>query len=254
MDAQTARRPISFTTCARCGGRISDPVNFCPQCGAPAKVAFSERRSAAKPVPSPVPKAASASASRADAMFAARSYDDARSAPSSRGGSQNSRVKTGVALAVVALVVLCGVLFALHQHDGADDSEPPIASSTVQGSVTANGTSQPANTTAAAVVPAPTVAPDTPAAQAPAISATPAPASPAIEAPAPTPPRTGDKNQRLLALALARAHTGLDRNDLRMARSGVFWALSLQHDNSEALTLKQELLARERQRKAPNDQ
>jgi hypothetical protein len=33
-----------------------------------------------------------------------------------------------------------------------------------------------------------------------------------------------------------------------MARSGIFWALSLQHDNSEALMLKQELLSRERER------
>ncbi|PTB21907.1 hypothetical protein C9I57_04565 [Trinickia symbiotica] len=54
------------------------------------------------------------------------------------------------------------------------------------------------------------------------------------------------KNQRLMSLALARAHNGFDKNDLRMARSGVYWALSLQPDNSEALSLKQELLARER--------
>ncbi|MEX3957579.1 hypothetical protein [Trinickia sp. EG282A] len=54
------------------------------------------------------------------------------------------------------------------------------------------------------------------------------------------------KNQRLMSLALARAHNGFEKNDLRMARSGVYWALSLQPDNSEALSLKQELLARER--------
>lgn len=54
------------------------------------------------------------------------------------------------------------------------------------------------------------------------------------------------KNQRLISLALARAHSGFEKNDLRMARSGVYWALSLQPDNSEALSLKQELLARER--------
>jgi hypothetical protein len=61
------------------------------------------------------------------------------------------------------------------------------------------------------------------------------------------------KNQRLIALALARARAGLEKNDLRMARSGVFWALSLQRDNSEALMLKQELLARERGRNSPSD-
>ncbi len=54
------------------------------------------------------------------------------------------------------------------------------------------------------------------------------------------------KNQRLMSLALARAHNGFDKNDLRMARSGVFWALSLQPDNSEALALKEQLLAREK--------
>jgi len=48
-----------------------------------------------------------------------------------------------------------------------------------------------------------------------------------------------------MSLALARAHAGLDKNDLRMARSGVYWALSLQPRNSEALSLKQELLMRQ---------
>jgi uncharacterized protein HemY len=48
-----------------------------------------------------------------------------------------------------------------------------------------------------------------------------------------------------MSLALARAHNGLNANDLRMARSGVYWALSLQPDNSEALMLKRELIARE---------
>jgi uncharacterized protein HemY len=55
----------------------------------------------------------------------------------------------------------------------------------------------------------------------------------------------GERNRRLMSLALARAHNGLNENDLRMARSGVYWALSLQPDNSEALKLKQELIARE---------
>jgi hypothetical protein len=77
--------------------------------------------------------------------------------------------------------------------------------------------------------------------------------------PSPPPSRKGNsttsgkynaKNQRLMSLALARAHNGFEKNDLRMARSGVYWALSLQPDNSEALSLKQELLARERGRVA----
>jgi hypothetical protein len=57
-----------------------------------------------------------------------------------------------------------------------------------------------------------------------------------------------DKNRRLMALALARAHSGLDKNDLRMARSGVYWALSLEPNNSDAIKLKQDLLLRERDR------
>ena len=53
-----------------------------------------------------------------------------------------------------------------------------------------------------------------------------------------------------MSLALARAHDGLDRNDLRAARSGVYWALSMQPDNRDALLLKQDLVSRERARDA----
>lgn len=60
----------------------------------------------------------------------------------------------------------------------------------------------------------------------------------------------GGRNQRLMSLALARAHSGLEKNDLAMARSGVYWALSLQPDNSEALMLKQDLISRQRARDA----
>jgi hypothetical protein len=60
----------------------------------------------------------------------------------------------------------------------------------------------------------------------------------------------GDRNHRLMSLALARAHSGLEKNDLAMARSGIYWALSLQPDNSEALMLKQDLLSRQKARDA----
>ncbi|MEM5389489.1 hypothetical protein VSR68_38915 [Paraburkholderia phymatum] len=55
---------------------------------------------------------------------------------------------------------------------------------------------------------------------------------------------------RLRSLALARAHGGLQKNDLHTARSGVYWALSLQPDNREALLLKVDLISRERARDA----
>ncbi|MEZ0601952.1 hypothetical protein ACAX43_07335 [Paraburkholderia sp. IW21] len=59
-----------------------------------------------------------------------------------------------------------------------------------------------------------------------------------------------DRKDRLMSLALARAHSGLEKNDLAMARSGIYWALSLQPGNSEALMLKQDLLSRKTARDA----
>jgi hypothetical protein len=42
----------------------------------------------------------------------------------------------------------------------------------------------------------------------------------------------------------------LEKNDLRTARSGVYWALSLQPDNRDALLMKLDLVSRERARDA----
>lgn len=287
MDAQTARRPNSLTTCAQCGGRLSEPVNFCPQCGAPARLAFGERTSTKKPNATTASKTASAAAARPNVApkgqiwrsrltsfvrpAVAGPNGGTRSPSPSPGGYRGWRIKTGTALTLVALVVLCGAVVSLTRHNGSVDGEPIAASNTAQGSVTANGTSQAART---ATVDAPAIARGS--AQNPALAqsstmtaeTTPAPvASVAVPDPpqpstaTPHPPqsmssqssvsnsgRDSDKNQRLMALALARAHSGLDKNDLRMARSGIFWALSMQHDNSEALMLKQELLSRERER------
>ena len=273
MDAQAARRPVFLTTCARCGGKLFEPVNFCPHCGAPAKLASSESASVKKPDAPTASRTASATAARPKVAPEGRSqpvrptrlagadpYGDTRSPSLLRGGSRSWRVKVGAA-ALAALVVLCGAAVLLHRHDGSSDGDQAAASNTVQGSVTPNGTGQARQASAAN---APTIAPgpaQNPAvAQSPTVTAGPTPASEAVSAPPPpstaTPqpsqsvssPREGDKNQRLMALALARAHAGLEKNDLHMARSGVFWALSLQHDNSEALMLKQELLSRERER------
>lgn len=40
MRDQTAREPKFPAACARCGGRISEPVTFCPHCGAHARFAL----------------------------------------------------------------------------------------------------------------------------------------------------------------------------------------------------------------------
>jgi hypothetical protein len=74
--------------------------------------------------------------------------------------------------------------------------------------------------------------------------------APGSEALPPGDKASADKNQKLLPLALARAHDGLRKNNLQLARSGIFWALSLQPDNPEALRLKQDLLSRESDRNA----
>lgn len=289
MDAQTARRPIFLTTCAHCGGRLSEPVNFCPQCGAPARLASSERTSTTKPNAATASKTASATTARPNVapggqMWRSRLTSfvrsavadpdgDARSPSASPGGFRGRRMKTGVALTLVALVVLCGAVVLIHRHSGSADREPVAASNTVQGSVTANGTNE-ARRTAALDAPAmargsaqnPALAQNstTTAETTPAPATVPEPAQPSTATPQPSQSvpsqssvsnsgRDSDKNHRLMALALARAHSGLEKNDLRMARSGVFWALSLQHDNSEALMLKQQLLARERERNSPVD-
>lgn len=287
MDAQTARRPNSLTTCAQCGGRLSEPVNFCPQCGAPARLAFSERTSTKKPNAATASKTASATGARANVApggqiwrsrltsfvrpAVAAPHGGARSPSRSPGGFRGWRMKTGTALTLVALVVLCGAVVLVHRLSGSADGEPIAASNTAQGSVTANGTSQarrtpgvdaPAITRGSAQNPAlaqnSTMTAETTPAPVASV-AVPEPAQPSTATPQPSQSvssqssvsnsgRDSDKNHRLMALALARAHSGLDKNDLRMARSGIFWALSLQHDNSEALMLKQELLSRERER------
>lgn len=272
MNAQTARRPIFSTTCARCGGRLSEPVNFCPQCGAPARLAFSTRASTNKPDAATASKAASATAARPSVAPGGQSWRSRLTSFDLRG----SRMKTGAALILVALAVLSVAVVSLHRPDGGADGEPTAASNTTQGSVTTNGTSQAeraaaVDAQAAARGPARNAAvaqsPTTTAGTTPALvasGAVPEPAQPPISTSPPSQStssqssvsnsgRDSDKNHRLLALALARARSGLEKNDLRMARSGVFWALSLQHDNDEALTLKQELLSRERDRKTPAD-
>ncbi|QCP52603.1 hypothetical protein FAZ95_25970 [Trinickia violacea] len=123
--------------------------------------------------------------------------------------------------------------------EGASHDRAPVAAT--QGP-TMDRNSMPPLSTQTAPHPALPPTPAAPAKTPPstAVAALPPSSAPPSEAP------HGDRRSKLLSLALARAHDGLDKNDLRKARSGVYWALSIERDNSEALALKQELLARER--------
>ncbi|WP_206997778.1 hypothetical protein [Trinickia mobilis] len=167
-------------------------------------------------------------------------------------------MKPNTALTSFAFLILFGASVVLQRHESAAARERHDTLQTVQGSVIAEGASQDGRTVTATQgatiardsMPAqrtPTASnrtlPQTPAAPATASSTAVAARPPSL---APSEAPHGDRRSKLLSLALARAHDGLDKNDLRKARSGVYWALSLEHDNREALSLKQELLSRER--------
>ncbi|SAK49393.1 hypothetical protein [Caballeronia ptereochthonis] len=173
-------------------------------------------------------------------------YDEMRP-PSARGAGRRGVKKMHAVLTLLAAVVLVGGAVLLHWYDDADTREQRATSIAAQGTVASNDMSQPNQ---AATTPQGPIAQGTEATQG---STT--PKSPQNED-ALSPSSTsgdkgyGDKHHRLIALALARAHDGLERNDLHTARSGIYWALSLQSDNREALLLKQDLLSRERARDA----
>jgi hypothetical protein len=144
-------------------------------------------------------------------------------------------VKKGAVLALLAVVALVGGAALMHWYDDTASHEPPVRSIAAQGDVTPNNAIQPA--------PAPSMQASQAVAPAPTTSASTSTSSSSGT-------ESGDKRHRLMSLALARAHTGLEQNDLRMARSGIYWTLSLQPDNSDALGMKQDLLSRERARDA----
>ena len=260
MYDQSGRGPIFPATCARCGGRVSGPVSFCPNCGAPAQLAFGNHEPAKTPgaaggrndVPHDKPqwrRPASSYASN-DSVYP---YDEIRP-PSPASTHRPRSVKKSAMLTLLAAVVLVGGAVGLRWYNHADTREPQLTSGSAQGIVSSNGLSNP------------TQAPATP--EAPAIAQSPEATQGAItppgpqnaqnaqneEAPSPAPALSDkghdDKHHKLISLALARAHGGLEKNDLRMARSGVYWALSLEPDNREALVLKQDLISRERARDA----
>lgn len=169
MRDQTARDTRFPVACARCGGRISEPVAFCPHCGAHARFALSGAAAAAPVSPEPTKPAAGARLEPSMHAFGASdfegdldepwpgpptplfagpqgaAYGDAR-APAFRGPRQWS-VKGGMGLVLGAFVVLYGGVVLLHRYDQAAPSSPVAqadgASRSVEGAIGSNGNAQP---------------------------------------------------------------------------------------------------------------
>jgi hypothetical protein len=241
MDEQGVRAPIVTGTCARCGGKVPRPNSSCPHCGAPARFVFGDRAPAARkpgtaahgapsgrvevpPNPPLWPRQNASSFASNDAV-----YPDEEVRPPPRRDTGRRGMKKGAVLTLAVASVLIGGSGLLYWIQNHDTGEEPARSIGARGMVTSNDLNQPAQ--------APTMP------QVPTIA-------PSPEAPPPSDKASVDKNQKLMPLALARAHDGLGKNNLQLARSGIFWALSLQPDNPEALRLKQDLLSRERARNA----
>jgi hypothetical protein len=239
MDEQGVRAPIVTGTCARCGGKVPRPNSSCPHCGAPARFVFAERALVAgkpgaaphdapnerldlPPDPPPWPRQNTAAFASNDAVYP----DDEVPPPPRNSGRRGMKKGAVLTLAVAFVLIGSGLLYWIQNHD---THEEPTRSIGARGMVTSNDLNQPAQ--------APTLP------QVPTIA-------PSPEAPPPSDKASADKNPNLMPLALARARDGLGKNNLQLARSGIFWALSLQPDNPEALRLKQDLLSRERARNA----
>ncbi|SIT37075.1 conserved hypothetical protein [Paraburkholderia piptadeniae] len=301
MGDQTAHGPIFPATCARCGGRVSGTVSFCPHCGVPARLAFGDRAPKKKPRVAAT-RAASVRANilrdrrlwpwRSTPFFQLadtdHSYGGAR--PPMRSGAGRRGLKTGAVLMLPAVVVLFGGAVLLHRSVDSDTRDQRARSSIVQGTVTSDDMDRhnPASTIAQGPTTAQgseatggSITPQNPATEERPTITTAVP--PTTGASSVTPAMTastaasrpsqasfsasqneetssqyarsndrgyGGRHHRLISLALARAHDGLEKNDLRTARSGVYWALSLQPDNRDALLMKMELVSRERARDA----
>jgi len=243
MDEQDVRAAIVTGTCARCGGKMLRPNSACPRCSAPERFVIGDSAPAARNIGA---TALGAPNGRVDvalnrplwsgqdaSSFAANDavYPDDEILPTRCLDTGSRRMKNGPLLFLAVAFVLIGgsvLLYWIQNHNTREELTRSIAA---RGIVTSNVLSQSA--------PAPTMP------QVPTIA-------PSSEAPPRSDKASADKNQESipLALALARAHDGLGKNNLQLARSGIFWALSLQPDNPEALRLKQDLLSRERARNA----
>lgn len=166
MRDQTARNPKFPVACARCGGRISEPIAFCPHCGAHARFALggtpapaesTQHIGGARSAPQGRSATAHGSAAappddfegdldlpwpgRPTPLFASPDgdpYADVHS-PAFRGGARQWGFKGGTALVVAAFVVLYGGAVAIHRYDGASPVSQPNASKSVEGAIASNG-------------------------------------------------------------------------------------------------------------------
>lgn len=165
MRNQTAREPKFPAACARCGGRISEPVTFCPHCGAHARFALAgeapragEAVHAGRPLQPPHGAAASARAEPKvppydfegdldppwpgppTPLFASPDGDPYGEvhAPDFRGDRQWG-LKGGTVLVVAAFVVLYGGAVAVHRYDSASPLSPPSASKSADGAIAPTG-------------------------------------------------------------------------------------------------------------------
>jgi hypothetical protein len=128
-------------TCARCGGRVSEPVSFCPHCGTHARLAFGDEVPREAPSPKPgadVPLADALWTSRPRPLFAATDFDryaDIRP-PVGHSGRQWG-VTGGTALILVLFVALYGGAVLLHRHNDASTQAQQHTLRMAQGTVQA---------------------------------------------------------------------------------------------------------------------
>jgi len=80
MRDKTARDTRFPVACARCGGRISEPVAFCPHCGAHARFALAGATPAPEPAEFPEPPSPATGRRVEPSMqsFAADDFEDQR--------------------------------------------------------------------------------------------------------------------------------------------------------------------------------
>ncbi|RDU96347.1 hypothetical protein [Trinickia dinghuensis] len=175
MRDQTAREQKFPTACARCGGRISEPVAFCPHCGAHARFAlagnaahdngtdhagFSEHAGGERREPRG-PAASARAEPRAPAYDFEGDLDPPWPGPPTPlfaspdgdpypypGGGARARaahegrqwgLKGGTALVVAAFVLLYGGVVVVHRYDGILPLPHENTSKSVEGSIASTG-------------------------------------------------------------------------------------------------------------------
>lgn len=143
MRNEPREGPRFPATCARCGGRIDEPVSFCPHCGTHARLALggeqpAAREASSKDAGADMPLGEALWASRPRPLFAAdfdSSYRDMH--PPMSGGGRQWGLKGGTALTLLAFVVLYGGAVLLHRHDNASTQTQQTTQRMSEGSVQA---------------------------------------------------------------------------------------------------------------------